>query len=464
MRSQEPQVGASISANQWEDKPKYMLLEAVKSLYEDRIMPHHMLVLRRIQEMYDERWSSQQLQRLCLAIPEIKLVGEGDVKRYDIMLHDHPGSEEFVDQLSPEDPYPPEVWLEVKTFLEDEAQKPEAGWPGSRYEFAKWIHSRLYCLSNYSLGHICHLVQMCVSKKELLGYRFGNLVPYQHSDDYKKKSNAVRNIPTQILPGERYVQTWEQAGEVLAQLLEQNGGSVKLSTLKKMCRDECHVELSESALGHAKLSEFLRDNRLKSPSGGSFDLEQQGTSNMVVHREPTCEWMFRNMSTVPIEDSQPWHISEELANIVVKECGAVPAPTGTPQKIAIGISKASQKKKGNKMSAPHSGKKSPSTPISIDSDSKSTAASDDDSPKIQFQQSPCFSPSAAPELLPPPGLEMYDPAVESASAQEAFPPDTVLMQAVHDDMRELYILDTMLRSFYASSSLLPLHGHYGSQM
>ena len=45
-----------------------------------------------------------------------------------------------------------------------------------------------------------------------------------HSDDYKKKTNASQNIPTQIQPGECYAQTWEQAGELIARVLEKNKG------------------------------------------------------------------------------------------------------------------------------------------------------------------------------------------------------------------------------------------------
>jgi hypothetical protein len=391
VNSQESPDCAPLPGNYFGDEQKQMLLEAVKSLYKDQIMPHHMLVLRRFQENYGERLSAQQLRHLCLEIPEIQVVATGELKHFDVMLHDPPeGFEMFVDQLSPEDSYPPELWLQVQAFLEDEAQKPQTGWPGSRYEFAKWMKSHLNCLAEYSLGQICHLVQMSISHRQLLGYRQGNIVSYELSDDCKKKSNAWLNVPTQILPGEMYVQTWKQAGELIADLLEQNGGTVQLSSLKKMCRKEHNVELSESALGHAKLSEFLKDHRLKSPSGGSFDLEQNSTGCVVVHRKPP-----------------------------------------------------KQKRKGNKASS-FNGRNSPCTSTSTDSDSKSTAASNDGSPKVQMQPSPWVSP--------PPGLEL----------PEALPMDSnpcyVQMDEAHADMHSLYMLDTILSSLYAKQSFLPVHG------
>merc|ERR1719156_98981 len=105
-------------------------------------------------------------------IPEFELVADGE--RYNIMLRNPPeGFEEFVDQLSLEDPYPFDVWCEIKMFLQQQTENPPVnwGWPGSRYEFAQWMRSQMKCLATYSLGHVCHLVQLGVSKRELLGYR-----------------------------------------------------------------------------------------------------------------------------------------------------------------------------------------------------------------------------------------------------------------------------------------------------
>lgn len=292
---------------------KQIVLGALRSLYEDQIMPQHMLVLRRVQEMYEQRWSSQQLTHVCSMIPEIQMVGEGRPQRYNILLHDPPeGFQEFVDQSSQDDPFSTETWEEVDKFLSNEAQAALAGgadWPGSRYEFAKWIRSRIPCLHGYSLGQICHMVQLCISKKELLGYHQGNLVPYQLSDDLKKKSNAMLLRPTQIQPGEEYVQTWEQAGEMLSRLLAQNAGTVQLSSLKALFRKVFCMELSESALGHAKLSEFLQDARLRSPTGGSFALEQRGTQWQIISKEAFVE--SGNSSAVEKVSSEEWSPKSE---------------------------------------------------------------------------------------------------------------------------------------------------------
>jgi hypothetical protein len=280
-----------------EHQRRQMLLSSLNSLYEDQIMPNGVLLQRRIEEKYGEHWSSKQLISLCSIMPEIKLVGGSKLHSSGtmVLLQDPPKDfEGFVDPSLLDDEYPPELWLQVKAFLEEQviirnfqAQKDCPKWPGSRYLFAKWMRNRLKCLAEYTLGHVCHIVHLCVSKRELLGYHHGNLVPYQLSDNCRKKSHALLSMPAQIRPGETYVQTWDQAGEVIALVVEQGGGAVKLSCLKSMCRNICHVELSECALGHTKLMEFLQDYRLKSPSGGTFAIESVGTQYHVVHKEPS---------------------------------------------------------------------------------------------------------------------------------------------------------------------------------
>jgi hypothetical protein len=265
------------------ESDKQLVVEAVKSLYYDQMKPYLTHVLRRSEEMSGQRrWRPQQLQQLCKSIPAITMVD--DYECIAIMLHESPeGFEGFVDCLAEEDPFPAHVWFEVKNFI----QQQQAGCtnlPRCRYELAKWMRDRVKGLAEYSLGCVCHLVQLSISRRELLGYHQGNLVPYHFSDNSKKKSHALLQMPMLIQPGESYVQTWEEAGNAIAHVLQQNRGPVKLSQLKSMCRKTCQMELSESALGHSKLSEFLHDPRLKASSGGSFAVEVQNGQRMVVHR------------------------------------------------------------------------------------------------------------------------------------------------------------------------------------
>lgn len=122
-------------------------------------------------------------------------------------------------------------------------------------------------------------------------------------------------LPTQIQPGEHYVQSWKQVGDLLARLVEQNNGKVQLSSLKALFRKAFKMELSESALGHAKLSEFVQDPRLRSPDGGCFGLEQRGMQMLVVNKE--C--------TMPVEElveqvsPADWHVPHLKQNKTLED-------------------------------------------------------------------------------------------------------------------------------------------------
>lgn len=319
-----PHVVALLGDELW-NRRKRIVLDAVTSLFEDQIVPHNLLVLQRIKETSGERWSLPQLSQICERLPEIRIVGEDEPRHLKIMLRDPPSSfRYFVDHLSPEDPYPNELWLKIKAFVEQQlcvrikaflekaAPDPYAGWPKCRYDFAKWMRSRLDCLSTYSLGHVCHIVQLCISKKEFLGYHSGSLVPYYLSDAYKRKASTSQSIPSQISPSERdscmsCAQSWEQAGELIARLVDQNFGAVRLSSLKEMSRKMFRVEISASAMGHTNLLQLLQDHRLRSPIGGAFELEQRGTQWYIVHKAPS-------QKDIPesglVEESEPSHHRE----------------------------------------------------------------------------------------------------------------------------------------------------------
>jgi len=117
-------------------------------------------------------------------------------------------------------------------------------------------------LQGYSLGQVCHVVQLAMSEKKLLGYLDGTIAPYQQSNSMMKataaehcrSSNASQRIP---------LATWECAQSCLAAVLEsavrKGKKQVPISTLKRLFRSRFHIELSETALGYTKLSDLLQD-------------------------------------------------------------------------------------------------------------------------------------------------------------------------------------------------------------
>lgn len=255
-----------------------ILVQAIESLYLDQIHPQQGRVIGRIQEHTSQKWGISQLRRMSDMSPHVEVIPDSlGGRNFDVLLKWPPANfRGFVDENSAEDPYPDHLWSNIDYFLQQETQRVApamAQWPGSRYRFAKLIQERLPSMNMYSLGQVCHIVQLCIRTKALLGYHQGNLVPYAFSDDCKKHTSAVMYQPMQLGEGDAWVQSWSEASRLLMILLQEEAGAIQLSTLKAVCQRRFQKALSESALGHTKLSELLCDPRMK----GKFLVSQRGT-------------------------------------------------------------------------------------------------------------------------------------------------------------------------------------------
>lgn len=147
-----------------------------------------------------------------------------------------------------------------------------------RYIMARWLRARSISLGDYRLGQIMGLFRGLWYSQGVLGTRNGALVPYPLSDQFERQENAKRLVPTGLRSGEAFVSSWRVLEECIRRLLEENGGKISLSDLKRMFRSRFRLELSETALGHACLSSLLEDGKLtvlfcvekpKSSDGGS---------------------------------------------------------------------------------------------------------------------------------------------------------------------------------------------------
>merc|ERR1711920_611664 len=112
---------------------------------------------------------------------------------YSVTLVNQPGS--FVDACSPADTYPEELWSALSSYL-DGMSFDEMSIPGGRYVCARVLMGRqLPFLRGQSLGQICHMVQIAISQRRLLGYREGCLVPYRHSEAWVTEQCALAQSP-----------------------------------------------------------------------------------------------------------------------------------------------------------------------------------------------------------------------------------------------------------------------------
>jgi len=173
--------------------------------------------------------------------------------------------------MGPIDCYPAEFWIEAAAYFES-LEGHAMILPGGRFSCAQCLATRqLPFLTTYTLGQVCHIVQLAISQKKVLGYSSDGITPYAHSQSMLKDKAAAKQSACASLGGagvgELPLATWESARQYLREALtssmQEGSESVPLSNIKRIFRSQFQTELSETALGHSKLSELLHDLRLR---------------------------------------------------------------------------------------------------------------------------------------------------------------------------------------------------------
>ncbi|CAE8623667.1 unnamed protein product [Polarella glacialis] len=181
--------------------------------------------------------------------------------------------------------------------------------PGGRYACAQvLVARRLPFLRNRTLGQICHIVQLAISQKKVLGYLNGSVVPYGKSQSMVKELCASTQMPCSG-PGRDasglQLADWTTAKQCLQEILStaaataQGPGMVPLSNVKRLFRSRFSIELSETMLGHSKLSELLQDERFADVC--SVKLEGHGyiVVQKTMHGNPGTHSQLRHSPAVP---------------------------------------------------------------------------------------------------------------------------------------------------------------------
>jgi len=250
------------------------MLAAVASLYTDQLKPYGRILRKRLSErgvvvgLPSGEAGLGQLRTLCAGSTWLKIESEQGGEWSALLINEQPN---FVDVYSPIDSYPTEFWMAAAAYflnLEGTAMI----LPGGRFSCAQCLASRnLFFLANYTLGQVCHIVQLAISQKKLLGYSSDGITPYAHSQSMLKDKAAAKQSACASLGGagvgELPLATWVSARqhlrEALAFAMQEGADSVPLSNIKRIFRSQFQTELSETALGHSKLSELLHDMRLR---------------------------------------------------------------------------------------------------------------------------------------------------------------------------------------------------------
>lgn len=246
------------------------LVLAVRSLYSDGLRPFGRLLRKRLGEIAKERGEESicdgdlgRLRRFC-ELSQCLKVEPGEGSEWSVVLpHLHA---DFVDVYSTRDVYSSAIWDELSQhlcFLESRGES----LPGGRYSCAKALMaSRMPAFSSLSLGEVCHIVQLAMSQKKLLGYLDGTIAPYSRSNSRMKDTAAemcMGSSSSQQLPLASAAEARSCMIDVLEYAVRKGKKHVPISTLKRLFRSRFHKELSETALGHTKLSDLLQDINFK---------------------------------------------------------------------------------------------------------------------------------------------------------------------------------------------------------
>jgi hypothetical protein len=239
---------------------------AVRSLCDDQLLPYGRIVRKRLGELavaVDEQSFAEiemsHLRLLCGKSSKLHVESEGEAD-WSATVIDEPAT--FIDIYSSKDDYSVEFWSMAEAYFEG-LQEDEMNCPGGRYECAKnLVALDLAFLAAYSLGQVCHIVQIAMTQRKLLGYRNGAIVPYNHSQTRVKEQCAEQNQLCR--KAKMPLASWDVLRHFLWTVLPRSGPEgLALSNVKRMLRAEFRVDLSETALGHSSVCDLFKDGRLR---------------------------------------------------------------------------------------------------------------------------------------------------------------------------------------------------------
>mmetsp|Transcript_120423 Transcript_120423/g.232341 ORF Transcript_120423/g.232341 Transcript_120423/m.232341 type:complete len:766 (-) Transcript_120423:147-2444(-) len=252
------------------------VLEAIRSLYADELKPFGRILRKRVAERILQgngqvgsitkldalpEVDAKQVRAVCDGC-ELLQVQEEDGGDWSAVVGGQPST--FVDVYSPEDCYHPQLWSELRAYCESPVGQ-NLSLPGGRYACAQALQAlQLPPLAGFSLGRICHIVQLAISQKKILGYMNGAVVPYARSQSMMKEQCAMYGQPTtgngndqnniSILP----IASLEVARKHVLEILETAKGEAPLSNIKRLFRSKYQIDLSETTFGYSKLSELIQ--------------------------------------------------------------------------------------------------------------------------------------------------------------------------------------------------------------
>lgn len=285
LKEQSPPTLEDSAAPAWSEMGE--IYAAIESLYCDELKPYCRILRKRLTERAEVRGeatldiSVELLRTLCDASTKLWIEVEESGEWSATFVGRAPT---FVNVYSSQDLYAAALWANAAAYFEG-IDDSNSKLPGGRYACAQaLVARRLPFLDGYTLGQVSHIVQLAISQKKILGYSTGVIVPYGRSQSMMKDRCAEQRAPilcpsvtsanalatgcgdvqenTSVLS----VATWQVFRRLLQQILKDavagSKSHVPISNVKRIFRSRYQIDLSETALGHSKLSELLQDPKI----------------------------------------------------------------------------------------------------------------------------------------------------------------------------------------------------------
>jgi len=253
------------------DGLRSMLISTLESLYEDRIKPMANYIKGRLKERSVPDIIVKSFEDLYTQHPDLfEVQNPKSGEETTIYFHKPPTwFKGWIDIDSPDDPYDESMWKELAKFLDGEHT-----FAGGRYGMARELMQRnLAFLGPYSLGEVCHIVQLAIQHRRLIVYHRKMLKPIQTV--LCQLSPDGTGGPADTAEGEE-IKDMDDLTMVLFRMLLHHPSGIRLCRMKQMIKHEFQRKLSEMAFQCTKLIELFNQEPLNETF--VLDTENDGKS------------------------------------------------------------------------------------------------------------------------------------------------------------------------------------------
>jgi len=255
------------------EEVRTMLISTLESLYQDRIKPMANYIKGRLKERSIPDIIVKTFEDLFMQHPDLfQVENPRSGEETTIYFHTPPAwFKGWVDIDAADDPYDETMWGELANFLDGEHT-----FAGGRYGMARELMQRnLPFLAPYSLGEVCHIVQLAIQHRRLIVYHRKMLKPLQTVLCQLSPGESVPGVSDGANEGEE-IKDMDDLTLVLFRMLMTHPSGIRLCRMKQMIKHEFSRKLSEMVFQCTKLIELFSQEPLASTF--VLDTENDGKS------------------------------------------------------------------------------------------------------------------------------------------------------------------------------------------